>query len=165
MPKNTIRKMTRKLKMNGTVLIRTATTADLAGMTSLLGELFTIEVDFTPDVRRQRQGLAELMANDEATLLVAVIKNDIVGMCTLQPLVSTAEGGTVGMVEDLVVGEAWRRRGIGSILLDAIEEVALQQNMTRLQLLTDLDNEAAGRFYDKHLWEKTRLITMRKKFS
>ncbi|WP_235551175.1 GNAT family N-acetyltransferase [Mariprofundus ferrooxydans] len=165
MPKNTIRKMTRKLKMNGTVEIRTATTADLAGMTSLLGELFTIEVDFTPDVRRQRQGLAELMANDEATLLVAVIKNDIVGMCTLQPLVSTAEGGTVGMVEDLVVREAWRGRGIGGILLDAIEKVAQQQHMTRLQLLTELDNEPARRFYDKHLWENTQLIAMRKKFS
>ena len=54
------------------VTIRSATTADLGSMTSLLGELFSIEEDFTPDVRRQRQGLACLMASPKTTMLVAV---------------------------------------------------------------------------------------------
>ncbi len=159
----TIRKIAGKLQ-KGEVTIRNATTADLGGMTSLLGELFMIESDFTPDVRRQRQGLASLMATKGATLLVAVEKKQIVGMCTLQPLISTAEGGTVGMVEDLVVSEKCRGRGIGGMLLDRIEEVAKSQQMSRLQLLTDLDNDQALEFYNKHQWERLNLIAMRRKF-
>jgi len=159
----TIRKLAGKL-LNGEVAIRSATTADLGGMTSLLGELFTIEADFTPDVRRQRQGLASLMATKDATLLVAVEKKKIVGMCTLQPLISTAEGGTVGLVEDLVVSEAWRGKGIGGMLLDHIEEIARDRQMSRLQLLTDLDNDQALEFYNKHRWERLKLIAMRRKF-
>ena len=163
MPRATIQNMTRKL-LNKEVTVRAATTADLGGMTSLLEELFNIEVDFTPDLRRQRQGLASLMANPEATLLVAVVGKEIVGMCTLQPLISTAEGGTVGIVEDMVVAEAWRGKGLGSVLIDAIEETAQNQKMSRLQLLTDQDNEPAELFYKKHKWEQTHLIAMRKKF-
>jgi len=150
--------------LNGEVTIRNATRADLTGMSSLLNELFTIESDFTPDVRRQRQGLAQLMASEGSTLLVAADGKKIVGMCTLQPLVSTAEGGTVGIVEDLVIAEKWRGRGIGARLLDRIEEIARSRHMSRLQLLTDLDNEGALSFYKKHRWEKLKLIAMRKKF-
>ena len=159
-----IRKIVGRLQ-NSEVTIRNATIADLLGMTTLLGELFTIESDFTPDVRRQREGLAQLMGSKDATLLVAVEKKKIVGMCTLQPLISTAEGGTVGMVEDLVVSEKWRGRGIGGMLLDRIEEIANAQQISRLQLLTDLDNEQALEFYNKHQWERLNLIGMRKKFS
>jgi ribosomal protein S18 acetylase RimI-like enzyme len=159
----TIRNMASRLQQ-GEVTIRNATTADLGGMTTLLGELFMIEADFTPDVRRQRQGLASLMATKDATLLVAVEKKQIVGMCTLQPLISTAEGGTVGMVEDLVVSEKCRGRGIGGKLLDRIEEIARERQMSRLQLLTDLDNEQALEFYNKHQWERLNLIAMRRKF-
>ncbi len=159
----TIRKIANRIQQ-GEITIRNATTADLGGMTSLLGELFSIESDFTPDVRRQRQGLASLMATKDATLLVAVEKKQIVGMCTLQPLISTAEGGTVGMVEDLVVSEKRRGRGIGAMLLTRIEEIARERQMSRLQLLTDLDNEQALEFYNKHQWERLNLIAMRRKF-
>lgn len=164
MPRQALNKMTRKL-LNRDVEIRCATTADLSGMTGLLCELFSIETDFTPDVRLQRQGLANLMKDQNANLLVAVVKSEIVGMCTLQQLVSTAEGGIVGIVEDLVITESYRGSGIGGMLLDRIEEIAQRKHMRRLQLLTDIENEDALHFYDKHGWEKLHLIAMRKKFS
>lgn len=163
MPRETILRMTRKL-MNREVTVRSATNADLGRMTAMLSELFTIESDFSPDVRRQRQGLAGLMASNDATLLVAEIDREIIGMCTLQPLISTAEGGTVGLVEDLIITDKWRGKGVGSLLLDAIEQAARRQNMSRLQLLTDLDNASALDFYAKHDWQQTKLIAMRKKF-
>lgn len=148
---------------NREIKIRPATTSDLGSMTSLLGELFSIEKDFTANVRKQRLGLATLMASEDATMLVAVLKREIIGMCTLQPLISTAEGGTVGMVEDLVVAASYRGKGIGAMLLDAIEIIAREQGMTRLQLLTDKDNEGALRFYDNHQWQRLNLIPMRKR--
>jgi len=149
---------------NSNVVIRPARTDDLSSMTSLLSELFTIETDFSPDIRRQRQGLADLMANAAASILVAVMDNRIVGMCSLQPLISTAEGGTVGMIEDLVVSAAFRRQGIGLALLKNIEQLAQQKNMHRLQLLTNRNNAAALSFYEKFGWHLTHMVAMRKKF-
>lgn len=144
------------------VVIREAALDDLFAMTSLLGELFTIEADFTPDVRHQREGLAALMASEDATLLVASMADVIVGMCTLQPLISTAEGGVAGMVEDLIVADGYRGMGIGRQLLTEIEKRASEQGMSRLQLLTDQGHDQADRFYDRHGWKATSLVARRK---
>lgn len=163
MSREQFKHLTRRL-LGREVAVRTASTSDLGGMSNLLGELFSIEKDFTPDVRRQRRGLATLMESKQATLLVAVANEAIIGMCTLQPLISTAEGGTVGMVEDLVIAEPWRGKGIGRMLLEAIEERARAQQMSRLQLLMDIDNEPAGQFYGKQQWSRTQLVAMRKLF-
>lgn len=144
--------------------IRSATTDDLSSLTYLLSELFTLESDFTPNIRKQRQGLASLMENDRSTLLVAEMKGDIIGVCTLQPLISTAEGGTVGIVEDLIISEKYRQKGIGAALLEAVEKIAISQGMSRLQLLIDKANVPANQFYDKHDWTLTQMSVRRKKF-
>jgi len=156
-----------KLKEKGIgkkVIIRKACTDDINAMTSLLSELFNIEADFTPNIRRQRQGLADLMDNRGATLLVAVAGSNIVGMCTLQPLLSTAEGGKVGVVEDLVVADSYRKSGVGRKLLKEIETTARAAGMSRLQLLSDRNNEVASTFYDRLGWATTSMIAYRKKF-
>ncbi len=158
-----MKKIAHKLNRH-TAVVRSATIADIAGMIQLLQELFAIESDFTPNVRLQRQGLATLIESEGATILVAEVKKQVIGMCTLQPLISTAEGGVVGIVEDLVVTEAYRGMGVGSVLLAAIEDVAQQQDMSRLQLLTDFDDKKVDHFYETHQWQHTKLMTMRKKF-
>ena len=76
--------------------------------------------------------------------MVAVL---IVGMATLQLLISTAEGGTAGVIEDLVVSESMRGQGIGQALLNHLCGWAEGQGITRLQLLADRDNQAALDFY------------------
>jgi len=144
------------------ITVRNASRDDLFAMTSLLSELFTLETDFSPDLRRQREGLAALMASADAVLLVAAMQGEIVGMCTLQPLISTAEGGVVGLVEDLIVAEAFRNMGVGSKLLAAIEKKARQRGMSRLQLLTDQDNRQADAFYGRVGWKVTHLNVRRK---
>jgi len=149
-------------KAEVTIVLREAGEQDVAGMVRLLAELFAIEADFSIDAERQRQGLATLLANPAATVFVAEAEQKIVGMCTLQPLISTAEGGTVGLVEDMVVDDAWRGRGIGGRLLAAIEDTARRQGMSRLQLLRDSENGQAAAFYRKHGWRGTQLLAMRK---
>ena len=145
------------------VTIRKACTADLHTMTGLLSELFNIETDFVPNVRHQRQGLADLMNKPDATLLVAVTGSSIVGMCTLQPLISTAEGGKVGLVEDVVIAASYRKSGIGRKLLKEIEMIARAEGMSRLQLLSDRDNETASAFYEHLGWSTTNMTAYRKK--
>ncbi|MDX8380628.1 MAG: GNAT family N-acetyltransferase [Ghiorsea sp.] len=147
------------------VVARDANTDDLPALIGLLAELFNLESDFLVNVRKQRQGLANMMELDGATVLVAITRNEIIGMCTLQPLISTAEGGTVGIVEDLIVTEKWRSKGVGSILLEKVEKRALQFGMSRLQVLMDKDNNTAKQFYLKSEWSTTQMVVRRKQFS
>lgn len=143
------------------IVIRPALAADLESLVELLRALFAIEDDFFFDETRQRRGLRMLLDNSRACLLVAEKRGEVVGMCSGQLLVSTAEGGLSLLVEDVVVSEQWRGRGVGRLLMEAIREWAVQRKATRLQLLADRNNTPALDFY-RHLgWQNTELICLR----
>lgn len=91
-------------------IVRTAEPSDVAQLAALLEELFAIEADFTFDRDKQIQGLKQLLVSEKDGLFVAESDRRVVGMCSLQTLISTAEGGPVGLVEDLIVTEAFRHR-------------------------------------------------------
>lgn len=141
--------------------IRIARPEDLPALTALLAELFAIEQDFSPDTTRQRRGLALLLADERATVLVAEVAGQILGMVTLQSLISTAQGGWVGLLEDLVVAQEWRGEGLGSRLLAAVQEAADNQGLSRVQLLVDEDNHLAKGFYRSQGLRRTHLQAWR----
>lgn len=145
------------------IRIRTAVQADIHRLADLLGELFSLETDFTPDRQLQRRGL-ELLAGrqpDASLVLVAERSGVIIGMATVQTLVSTAEGGRVGLVEDVIVDRGHRGRGVGTLLIDAAVSWSKQQRLKRLQLLADRGNARALQFYSRRRWHCTELICLR----
>lgn len=148
--------------MPAAVVVRQAGAGDLDGLSGLLQVLFALERDFTFDAAKARQGLRLLLAKEDALLLAAEAGGTVVGMCSVQTLISTAEGGPVGMVEDLVVAESWRGRGIGRLLLSEAENWAASRGLTRLQLLTDAGNRPTLDFYDRLGWAETHLVVRRK---
>jgi len=142
--------------------IRLARETDITAMAGLLGELFSIERDFQPDPDKQRVALAMLLASDLAEVLVAEDDGHVIAMCTMQRLVSTAEGGWAGLVEDVVVSEHYRGRGIGSLLLQTMARRATAWGIRRLQLLADQANAPALDFYKRSSWQPTQLVALRK---
>ena len=146
---------------DGRVKIRSAEAADLDRLVSLLAALFSIEEDFVFDEPRQRRGLALILKNERSCVLVAETDGQVVGMCTGQLLVSTAEGGLSLLVEDVVVDEPWRGRGVGRLLLAAISDWARANKVSRLQLLADRKNIPALDFYRSLGWQTTELICLR----
>ena len=146
------------------VLIRAARPGDIPRMAELLAGLFSIETDFTPDVETQIRGLSVLVAGPpgRSCVLVAEQRGMVAGMATVQTLISTAEGGRVGLVEDLVVAEEFRSQGIGRRLLEAVVVWSRSAGLKRLQLLADQANDPALRFYQHAGWERTNMICLRK---
>lgn len=144
--------------------IRPAGQDDLDAMVSLLQALFAIEEDFTPDPERQRRGLIRFLdgCGKHRGILVAASEAGVIAMATIQILVSTAEGGPVGLVEDVVVREEYRGCGIGRRLMDAVAAWADERGLTRLQLMADRTNFSALDFYDRMGWVPTRLICLRR---
>ena len=142
--------------------IRRARLQDIATLTSLLYLLFSVEEDFTFDKSRQEQGLALLLENERCRVLVAEIDSCVVGMCSGQLTISSAEGRVALLVEDVVVAKKWRGMGIGTALLDNIAFWATERGVNRMQLLADRCNAAALHFYKQLGWQQTRLICLRK---
>ncbi|MCO1603587.1 GNAT family N-acetyltransferase [Desulfosporosinus nitroreducens] len=150
--------------MASNYIIRRAVHSDVNCLIGLLEILFSIESDFTVEEFKQRSGL-EMMLNDDTRrcIMVAEINQQVVGMCTAQILVSTAEGGFVAVIEDLVVHKEYRGKGIGRGLLLSIESWAIAKGVKRLQLLADRNNTVALEFYKSLSWKSTQLICLHKK--
>lgn len=144
--------------------IRAARPTDLAACTRLVGELFALERDFAFDARKVRRGLAALVRQGRRhRVLVAAVGREVRGMVSLQTVISTAEGGPVAWLEDLVVAEAHRGRGVGHRLLAAAEVWAGSRGLHRLQLVAEQANAPALDFYRRHAWQDTHLVVRRKR--
>jgi ribosomal protein S18 acetylase RimI-like enzyme len=141
--------------------IRVAQKTDIPAMANLLSELFAIEVDFQIDLEKQQRGLELLFESNQAVIFVAEIENQIIGMCSLQLLISTAQGSKVGLIEDLIITKNHQKQGIGKQLLETVKNWAKQQGLTRLQLLADKNNQNALDFYQSNDWKTTQLIALR----
>ncbi|MDD2781820.1 GNAT family N-acetyltransferase [Sulfuricurvum sp.] len=135
--------------MDDNLTIRLAFSEDIPVMVALLGELFTIEDDFTIDEQIQFHGLELLLQDSHSIVLVAEIPEGVVGMITLQRVISTATGTYVGTIEDVIVTQEYRGSGIGSKLLDAAIEEANSRGWGRLALGVDLRNTKAIDFYQQ----------------
>lgn len=140
---------------------RPARHEDVDQLVALLRLLFAVEEDFSFDAGKQRQGLVMLLHTKGGCILVAEAVGRVIGMCTGQVVISTAEGGPAVLVEDMVVDPAHRRRGVGRALIKAMTRWAEEQGATRLQLLADRNNPPALAFYERIGWQSTALICLR----
>ena len=120
-----------------------------------------LEADFDP--QKQTAGLSLLLNSEKTCVWVAELgDNKILGLCSVQTLISTAEGGRVGLLEDLVVAADFRNQGIASKLIAEAVAWAESQDLKRLQLLADKNNGLALDFYQKQGWQTTQLVCLRK---
>lgn len=144
--------------------IRIAIPSDVLQLVALLKALFAIEADFDFDQDRQAKGLQLLLTNDQACVLVAESVDDksLCGMCSIQVLISTAEGGAVGLLEDLIVAADFRHQGIGKKLLAEAVAWSERRGLKRLQLLADKNNLPALTFYERQSWHPTQLVCLKR---
>jgi GNAT superfamily N-acetyltransferase len=122
------------------VVIEPATEADLDELSEMLGDLFAQEGDFRPDKERQLRGLR---------------------LINLLFTISTAEGGFVMLLEDLVIHKKYQGKGYGSRLLQHAIDFAKQKNFLRITLLTDRPENLAQEFFRHHGFVESSMIPMR----
>ena len=148
--------------MSANVVIEPATEADLDELSELLGGLFAQESDFRPDKDKQLRGL-RLIFEQPSRGRVFVLRRDgaIVGMINLLFTISTAEGGFVIVLEDLVVHKQYQAHGYGSKLLQHAIDFAKQKNFLRITLLTDRPENLAQGFFRRHGFVESSMIPMR----
>jgi len=139
-----------------------ATHEDIPRLCALLAVLFTQEADFRPDAEKQSAALCGIIEHPETgRILVLREGGDIIGMVNLLFTISTACGGKVAILEDMIVHPARRGDGFGSKLLQAALELARHEGCLRITLLTDRSNDPAIRFYRRHGFGMTGMIPLR----
>jgi ribosomal protein S18 acetylase RimI-like enzyme len=133
-----------------TVTIREATVRDADAVAALLGEL---EYLSTP---AQAAARLERLADDPSTwLFVAELGSELAGLGALhvQNLVERDEPGC--QVAALVVGQRFRRRGIGELLMRALEDEARRRGGKVIVLNTAHRRSDAHAFYEALGYEHT----------
>lgn len=142
-----------------------ASERDVDAICHLLHELFTQEADFSTNQDKQACAVRAILASPEhGQILLLKVDDQIAGMVSLLYLISTAMGGKVAMLEDMIIAASYRSRGLGKQLLSAAIDFARQQGCLRITLLTDADNERAQQFYQQQGFVHSAMLPMRRVF-
>jgi len=142
--------------------IRTANIDDLERLIHLLNLLFSQDIEFEADYEKQKKGLKEILENpDIGEILVLTIDGNIIAMVSLLYSISTALGGRVAILEDMIIDKDFRSKNYGTELINESIKFAREKNVLRITLLTDYDNDRAINFYGNAGFVKSKMIPMR----
>ncbi len=103
---------------------------------------------FKSDGTTLRQRLAALITEENALLLVAEAKGNVVGYIHGEIVTYLLFAGREMQVSEVFVMEGWRDKGVGSALMDTIETEAVRNRCFRLSVLNSRERESYQRgFY------------------
>lgn len=142
--------------------IEPATIEDLPQLVELLAALFDEEEDFKPDPVKQEHGVRMILQQpNRGRIFVLRTDHMVIGMVNLLFTISTAEGGLVILMEDVIVHPQHRRHGYGSLLLEHVIEFAREKRFRRITLLTDRIDDSSQTFFSRHGFQHSKMIPMR----
>lgn len=142
--------------------IEPATIEDMRQMVELLIALFKEEADFNPDKSKQEQGLRMILEQPKSgRIFVLRTDHQIIGMINLLFTISTAQGGPVILLEDLIIHPEHRRQGYGGRLLEHAVAFAKKKDFKRITLLTDKISAESQQFFQEHGFRFSSMIPMR----
>jgi len=142
--------------------IEPATLEDLPRLTDLVMSLLGEEADFVPDRTKQEMGIRLILEQpNRGRIFVLRTDHMLIGMVNLLFTISTAEGGFVILMEDVIVHPMHRGQGYGSLLLKHTVEFAREKKFKRITLLTDKISAVSQHFFQKHGFVFSHMIPMR----
>jgi len=151
----TVAKQTAKVEM--------ATLEDLPALTALVMDLFSMSAgDFKPDRELQERGLRLILEQPNRGRIVVIRNEDrIFGMVNMLFTISTARGGFVILMEDVIIHPHHRGQGYGTMLVNHVIEFAKQKKFLRITLLTDKISAESQEFFQKQGFKYSNMIPMR----
>ncbi len=142
--------------------IEPATLDQLPEITELLYGLFSEETDFEADRETQMRGVRLILENpNRGRIFVLQSHGQIFGMINLLFTISTAEGGFVMLLEDLVIHPDHRGVGFGGALLEHAIAFAKEKQFLRITLLAENKRHPSVRFFEKHGFFQSGMTVMR----
>ena len=108
---------------------------------------------FVPGISYSRQALAEFIGNRRSNTWVADEQGEVVGF-----LIAEREAHRAAHIVTIDVVESWRRRSVGSLLMDAAEDWAREQKLAFVYLEAAENNAPALSFYGARGYRKVNHV-------
>ena len=126
--------------------IRTITLSDLDKIYELLNKLYENKLKY-----KQFEEIYKLKLNDENSYyIVAIEDNKIIGVLTSEIQVKLHRAKKQSFIEDLIVDETYRNKGVGKALLQNAVNYAKNTDCEVVELTSYINNENAHRFYENN---------------
>lgn len=100
----------------------------------------------------------KVLTRNDIYLLVAEDDGALIGMLTMYVVPSIKHGSERAIIEDVLVTQDLRNKGIGSKLFDEAKKIALENNINCIKLNSDRDYIEAHSFYTKNGGKQTELM-------
>lgn len=149
------------------LVIRDMRVEDFSGVSALLYDLYQQHHEARPDMA-DLLGLPiadsvfdSMVANPDRKLLMVESGSNVAGVALALVRIQGVE--RTGIVQQLVVAKPYRRQGIGSALMDALEAWMKERGIQRMELNVWTHNAAALAFYQARAMEPL-YVRMAKQF-
>jgi N-acetylglutamate synthase-like GNAT family acetyltransferase len=142
-------------------VVRPAALSDTDALFELLRELGYDALDRSA----YDDAFGSVLSHPEMRIFVAQNESGrLIGMLALSHRPQLRLGGTLVTIDELVVTEDTRARGVGRALLDRAKDLAKELGARRIELLTNRTRESYARgFYTKNGFTEANSAVMRMK--
>jgi GNAT superfamily N-acetyltransferase len=131
------------------LVIRPARADELEAVLDLYKHLHAVDVPL-PSAACLAETWRQITNNLTGMCVVAYRDGVLVGSCTLAVIPNMTRGARpYGMIENVVTRSEYRRKGIGTSVLQYALKVAWSRNCYKVMLLTGSKKEETLRFYEK----------------
>jgi len=139
--------------------IRNSIPEDLNVVFSLLQQLW-------PNRQLNKELLGKAFLNsfniEGHIIRLACSGDEVIGLCALSLRNNLYAQGILANIDELVIDEKYRGKGIGKLMLDDATSIATNKNCAFLELESAFHREDAHRFYEKEGFEKTGYFLSKK---
>jgi len=136
--------------MEGEAMIRKVERDDFTDCLRLFRELWPSTPINPSDVER----VLERYLEDENHEIFCYEEGRIIGLVTVTKRWTFLYGGRVAIIEELIVEERFRSRGIGQALVEFVEQKMKQEGIKGIEVFSDFYRTRAHMFWEKMGYEK-----------
>lgn len=91
----------------------------------------------------------KFLKSDDREAYVATVRDRVIGLVTLYYFDAFRYSGPVARIQELVVTEEFRGRGVGKALVEFVKEKVCERHCHGLEVATDLWQSGAKSFYER----------------
>jgi len=135
------------------VKIRVAMAQDSQALVKLADELIHLG-----DWSGREAMLKKSLQDPNCKVMIAEADEKIVGFIEIRIFPDFVEGAPIAVVQSFIVDKDYRKRGIGSRLLQKACEEAVKQKAKEIHVWTEFENQPAINLYAQHGFKKRALL-------
>lgn len=107
------------------------------------------ELGYLYEEEKVREKIKYIIENKKDIILVAYINNNIIGYIHGSEYELLYSDSLINILV-FVVKESYRKNGVGTALIDKLEEIAIEKKYSGIRLVSGIDREDAHRFYERN---------------